>query len=324
MTSSARSGAPSLGPGPAVVAIDVGGTTTKVATVSPDGTVSAPRRVPSPNPGADSAGAVVALVTRLLAEEAATSAAPVAGLGVALPGVVVEELGLGVYSENLGWRDVDFAGALGGAVDIPVAVGHDVRSAGVAELTLGGAAGVGTALVVAIGTGISAAVQVDGRVLSGGGYAGEIGHAVVVPGGEPCLCGGRGCLEAIASAGAIRRRYSRAAGREATGAKEVFELAAAGDATAIRVREEAFDALALALAHTICLLAPEVVVLGGGLSEAGAALLVPVTRRLHDLVRLSPVPPLVQATLGEDAGLIGAAIAARRVLAQPHSSEQAE
>lgn len=316
MSSSGLPGAPSLGAGQAVVAIDVGGTTTKVATIAPDGTVSPPRRVPSPPAGVDSAEAVVDLARELLAQERAALEAPVAALGIALPGIVVEERGLGVYSENLGWRDVDFARLLGDAIDIPVAIGHDVRSAGIAELTLGAASGTGTALVIAIGTGISAAVQVEGRLLSGGGFAGEIGHAVVVPGGEPCLCGGRGCLEAIASAGAIARRYSRDAGVAVSGAKEVLARAAAGDPVALAVREDAFDALALALSHAICMLAPEVIVLGGGLSEAREALLDPLTQRLEELVRVSPVPPLRRAQLGEDAGLIGAGVAARRLLAQ--------
>lgn len=310
-----RASLPNLGAGPAVVAIDVGGTTMKVAAVTPTGDMTAPRRVPSPPPGPRSAAEVVRRATALVDEEAQRLGVPPDGLGIALPGVVIENEALGVWSENLDWRDVDFGAAFARTLDLPVAIAHDVRAAGTAETRLGAARGASTALVLAIGTGIATSVQVDGRVHVGRGYAGEIGHAVVVRGGEPCVCGNRGCLEATASAGAIRRRYARDAGTEVAGAKEVLALADAGDPVAVAVRDSAYDALALGLSHAVALLVPDVVVIAGGLSEAGDALLVPLAERLEDLVRYGPVPQLVRAQLGEDAGLVGAALAARDALA---------
>ena len=310
-----RDALPSLGDGHPVVAIDVGGTTMKVTSVSADGTMNPPRRVPSPPPGPESADEVVRIATALVHEEAERLGARPAALGIALPGVVVEDQALGVYSENLEWRDVDFRAAFARTLDLPIAVAHDVRAAGAAETRLGAARGASTALVLAIGTGIATSVQVDGRLHVGRGYAGEIGHAVVVPGGEPCVCGNRGCLEATASAEAIRRRYERDTGTEVSGSKEVFARAAAGDPVAVAVRDSAFDALALGLSHAITLIVPDVVVLAGGLSEAGDALVVPLALRLESLVRYGPVPRLVRATLGEDAGLVGAALAARDALA---------
>lgn len=310
-----RDALPSLGDGLPVVAIDVGGTTMKVSGVGPTGAMTAPRRVPSPPPGPGSADEVVRIATDLVREESERLGVSPAGLGIALPGVVVEDQALGVYSENLEWHDVDFRAAFAQTLDIPVAVAHDVRAAGAAETRLGAAQGASTALVLAIGTGIATSVQVDGRLHVGRGYAGEIGHAVVEPGGEPCVCGNQGCLEATASAGAIRRRYERDAGTQVAGAKEVLALAAAGDPVAVAVRDSAFDALALGLSHAVTLLVPDVVVIAGGLSEAGDALLVPLAERLERLVRYGPVPPLVRAHLGEDAGLVGAALAARDALA---------
>lgn len=310
-----RDALPSLGDGLPVVAVDVGGTSMKVSGVGPTGAMTAPRRVPSPPPGPGSADEVVRIATALVREESERLGVSPAGLGIALPGVVVEDQALGVYSENLEWHDVDFRAAFARTLDIPVAVAHDVRAAGAAETRIGAAQGASTALVLAIGTGIATSVQVDGRLHVGRGYAGEIGHAVVEPGGEPCVCGNQGCLEATASAGAIRRRYERDAGTQVAGAKEVLALAAAGDPVAVAVRDSAFDALALGLSHAVTLLVPDVVVIAGGLSEAGDALLVPLAERLERLVRYGPVPPLVRAHLGEDAGLVGAALAARDALA---------
>lgn len=310
-----RAPLPNLGTGPAVVAIDVGGTTMKVASVTPSGDLTAPRRGPSPQAGPTSAQEVVRRASELVREESERLGTIPAALGIALPGVVVEDQGLGVWSENLDWRDVDFRAAFAQALDLPVAIAHDVRAAGTAETRLGAARGAPTALVLAIGTGIATSVQVDGRVHVGRGYAGEVGHAVVVPGGEPCVCGNRGCLEATASAGAIRRRYVRDSGTPVAGAKEVLALADRGDPVALAVRESAFDALALGLSHAVTLLVPDTVVIAGGLSEAGDALLVPLAERLQQLVRYGPVPQLVRAELGEDAGLVGAALAARDSLA---------
>ncbi len=312
----ATHGRPGLGPGAPVVAVDVGGTSTKSTTVAADGRPGPVRRVPSPPPSPDSPAAVLALARAALARARRSPAGPPAALGIALPGIVVEDRGLGVYSENLGWRDVDFAALFAAGLDLPVAIVHDVRAAGAAEFRLGAAAGARTTLLVVIGTGISAALVVSGRPHVAGGYAGEIGHAVAQPGGEPCVCGNRGCLEAVASAAALARRYAALTGAAVPGAREVLRRAADGDAVARAVRDSAFDALAFGLSHAICLLAPEVIVLGGGLAQAGEDLLGPVRERLADLVRLSAVPPLLRATLGADAGLIGAALAARDLTAR--------
>ncbi len=305
--------APSLGAGAAVLAFDVGGTTIKGALVDAAGEARGVVRVPTPAAGPECAAAVLDVVAGLapaLVAQADAGVAPEA-VGLAIPGIVDDERGIGVYSENLGWRDVDFRRLVADRFDLPVAVGHDVRSAGLAEITFGAAASATNALVITLGTGIAAAVFVNGEPVTARGYAGEIGHVVVVRGGEACVCGNQGCLEAIASASAIARRYNRASGADVPGAREVLDAVRAQDTVARAVWDSATDALAFAISQSVGLLAPEVVVLGGGLAEAGDALFGPVTSRLRELVTVTPVPPVVPATAGENAGLLGAALRAR-------------
>ncbi|GAB2453649.1 ROK family protein [Xylanimonas ulmi] len=306
---------PSLGAGPPVLAFDVGGTSIKGALIDAAGTAHGVTRLPTPAAGPTSAQAVLDAVARLapsLTAQAPEGVAPTA-LGIAVPGVFDDEAGVGVYCENLGWRDVDFRRLVRAGFDLPTVVGHDVRSAGLAEMAVGAGAGAQNALVLALGTGIAAAVFVRGEPVTSGGFAGEIGHTVVVRGGEACACGNQGCLEATASAAAIARRYNRARGARVSGSREVLAAARAGDAVARAVWASATDALASAIAPCVGLLAPEVVVLAGGLAEAGDALLAPVVARLDELLTVTPAPPVVKATAGENAGLLGAALRARAV-----------
>lgn len=304
--------AAAIGPGAPVLAFDVGGTSIKAAYFSGDGSPGEIRRVPSPAFGPSSAEDLIASLVGLVDQLTPAGVEP-AAIGLVLPGIIDDETGFATYSENLGWRDVDFARLCRESFRVPVALGHDVRAAGTAEMELGAGRGHRTAVVVALGTGVAAAVFVDGRPVVAKGYAGEIGHAVVVPRGEACVCGNQGCLEAIASAASIARRYSRASGREVAGSRDVVEAMVAGDAVAAFVWDSAVDALALGLSHVVSLLQPEVIILGGGLTEAREHLFGPLTERLRSTLSYVPSPVLKRATAGENAGLLGAAVLARKI-----------
>jgi glucokinase len=167
---------------------------------------------------------------------------------------------------------------------------------------------------MAIGTGIAGAIFIGGTLYTGGGMAGEMGHSRVAD-GPVCACGGVGCLEAVASASAIARRYNARTGASVAGAKEVLSRAQTGDPDAVWVWETALDALALGLSHTVALLAPEAIVIAGGLSQAGPALFEPLARRLDAILTFHPRPQLLPATIGENAGVIGAALRARDLTA---------
>ncbi|RXZ66888.1 ROK family protein, partial [Agromyces albus] len=267
---------------------------------------------PTPRDPADPAGAIVAALAGLARKHLAEApGARVAAAGVSVPGLVDERTGMGIFASNLGWRDAPIRSLAEEAIRLPIAFGHDVRAAGDAEHRLGAARGYGDVVVLAIGTGIAGSIVLGGRPYSGGGFAGELGHALSDPRGERCACGAVGCLETIASAGAIARRYTAASGTAVTGARDVLAAAKAGDTVAERVWDDAVEALAEQLARLVAMIAPEAVVIGGGLAQAGPALFTPLGERLDGLLSFHRRPALVQAQLGDDAGLLGTALAAR-------------
>jgi glucokinase len=303
-------------PARCVVALDVGGTSMKGALVDQDAHVQA--RQAFRTPVSDGVDAVVdqigAALQTLIGQAPAVGLAVPAAAGLAVPGIVDESRGVAVRAANIGWHDVPLVAILQERLGLPVALGHDVRAGGLAENVLGAAKGSTDMLFVALGTGIAASCVVDGRPLVAGGYAGEIGHVAVELDGEPCGCGGRGCLERVASAAAIARRYTARAGVDVTGAAEVAGFVRAGDKDARAVWDEAVDALVGVLCTSITLLGPQVVVIGGGLAEAEDLLLQPLESGLAARLSFQRRPRLVRAALGDQAGCLGAALLARRLV----------
>lgn len=316
-------GPAALGAGAAVLAFDVGGSDTKSAVIDADGTVHGLRRTRTPHDDRDPAGALLAHVARAAADYALEypGIRPRA-VGLLVPGLVDDDTGTGVLATNLGWRDFPFRAEGERMLRLPVAFSHDVRGAGEAEYRLGAARGHRDVAVLVIGTGIAGAFIVGGRMLVAGGYAGEIGHSIIIPGGPACPCGGVGHLEAVSSAGGIVRRYAERSGQRVDGARAVLERAAAGDADAAAVWDEAVDGLALGLAQVVALLGPQAIVVGGGLAQAGDALFRPLEQRLDALLTFHRRPLLLPAQIGEDAGLLGAALRARDLI-EPAALETA-
>lgn len=302
-------------PGHAVLAIDVGGTMLKAEVQGPDGSVWARDALPT-SPGGRLVDQLAHTTKGLLARLPGSRAEQVEAVGVALPGLVDVERGISILAANLGLRDVSVVGPLAEQVRLPVRLGHDVTVAALAERTTGAAADVTDPVVVIIGTGVAAVSFVHGsRVRGVTGQAGELGHLVVRDDGPTCACGRRGCLEALASAVAISRAYEERSGRHVDGSRGVVALLGR-DAVADQVWTEATGALADGLLMVSALLAPGAIVLGGGLAEAGDALLDPVREQIER--RRSPaltVPRLVTARWGARAGVVGAAMLARGELA---------
>jgi glucokinase len=305
-----------------VVALDVGGTGMKCALVRPDGTVHHAERHPT---GAARGGEAVVTtildVAASLADRARAEGLTTVAAGVAVPGVVDEATGTAVWAANIGFRDVPLRDLMSERLGVPAALGHDVRVGGIAEARLGAGQGRRHVLFIAIGTGIAAAHVVDGKAFAGAhGAAGEVGHVVVRPGGPACGCGGRGCLEAVASASAIGRRYAERSGIAGSAAADVAARAAAGEKLATEVWREAVEALADGLLTAQALYDAEVVVLGGGLAEAGEALLAPLRIALDARITFHRLPALTRAGLGDNAGCLGAALLALDTLAQGEQS----
>ncbi|MGW7268558.1 ROK family protein [Streptomyces sp. NPDC054842] len=297
-----------------VIALDVGGTGMKAALVGAGGELlHEARRATGRERGSD---AVVETILDFAAELRAHGerefGESAAAAGVAVPGIVDSARGVAVYSANLGWRDLPLRRLLGERLDgAPVALGHDVRTGGLAEGRIGAGRGADRFLFVALGTGIAGAIGIDGTVEAGAhGFAGEIGHVVVRPGGAPCPCGQRGCLERFASAAAVSESWARASGNPDADAADCARAVAAGDERAAAVWQDAVDALADGLVTALTLLDPGVLIVGGGLAEAGDTLFAPLRAALERRVTFQQLPPLVPAALGDTAGCLGAGLLA--------------
>jgi glucokinase len=297
-----------------VIALDVGGTGMKAALVGADGELlHRARRATGRERGPD---AVVEDILGFAAELHAYGVThlgePASAAGVAVPGIVDAAAGVAVYAANLGWRDVPLRALLADRLGrVPVALGHDVRTGGLAEGRAGAGRGADRFLFVALGTGIAGAIGIGGRVEAGAhGFAGEIGHVVVRPGGLPCPCGQRGCLERFASAAAVSQAWARACGDPDADAADCAKAVAAGDPRAVRVWQDAVDALADGLVTALTLLDPRTLIIGGGLAEAGETLFSPLRDAVRRRVTFQKLPEIVPAALGDTAGCLGAGLLA--------------
>jgi glucokinase len=294
-----------------VIALDVGGTGIKCGLMSASGAITHSERHPTQaSRGPDAVVETILDVAAGLFATALERGEPARAVGIVAPGVIDEEKGVAVWAGNVGFRDVPLRELLVRRLGLPAALGHDVRAGGVAEARLGAGRGYRQLLFLAIGTGIAGAHVVEGASFAGAhGAAGEVGHVIVRPGGPACACGSLGCLEAIASAAAIGRSYSARAGEPATAA-DVATRAAAGDPLAAEVWADAVDALASGLHTMVTLYDPELVLVGGGLAEAGDALLTPLRKSLGDRLTFQHRPDLIRAALGDEAGCLGAGLLA--------------
>jgi glucokinase len=311
------------------IGVDVGGTKVLGVAVDADGElVGEPSKVPTPKGGDAIVDAIVTTVTRLAGETS-----EVASLGVGLPGLVDRRGVLRMGPNVPDVVDYPFRAALSDRLDRPVTVDNDATCAMWAEHERGVARGFDDVLLVALGTGIGGGLFIGGQLQRGThGFAGEPGHVVVDPGGPLCPCGRRGCWERFASGsglGRLAREYAQAnrghrmvelAGGDAEEVKgeHVTRAAAEGDPEALEVIREFGWWFALGIANFVNLLDPALVVVGGGLIEAGELLLEParVAFKSFDLFGSNrPDVPIVAAQLGEEAGAVGAALlgAARAV-----------
>ncbi|WP_156725369.1 ROK family protein [Streptomyces apocyni] len=307
-----------------VIALDVGGTGMKAALIGADGSaLHEARRATGRERGPD---AVVASILDFADELAAYGEKHLgeraAAVGAAVPGIVDAERGIAVYAANLGWRDLPLrellSRRLGG---VPVALGHDVRTGGLAEGRIGAGRGADRFLFVPLGTGIAGAIGIDGVIEPGAhGCAGEIGHIVVRPGGALCGCGQRGCLERLASASAVTRAWAEASGDPDADAADCATAVAAGDPRAVAVWQEAVDALADGLVTALTLLDPRTLIIGGGLAEAGETLFTPLRAAVEARVTFQKLPDIVPAALGDTAGCLGAGLLAWDLLSASASA----
>ncbi|KUN69856.1 ROK family transcriptional regulator [Streptomyces canus] len=308
-----------------VIALDVGGTGMKAALVGAGGELlHQARRATGRDRGPDAVvDGILDFAAELRAYGIEHLGAPALAAGVAVPGIVDEERGIAAYSANLGWRDLPLRGLLTDRLGgVPVALGHDVRTGGLAEGRIGAGKGADRFLFVPLGTGIAGAIGIAGRVEWGAhGFAGEIGHIVVRPGGTPCPCGQRGCLERYASAAAVSEAWASVTGNPDADAADCAKAVDGGDPKAREVWQHAVDALADGLVTALTLLDPRTLIIGGGLAEAGDTLFTPLREAVRQRVTFQKLPTIVPAALGDTAGCLGAGLLAWDLLDTTNSSE---
>jgi glucokinase len=281
--------APARGP---VAGIDIGGTKIAVLVVDADGAVLG--RATRSSSAGDQDGAAEAIVACLDDALAASGLTrdDLHAVGVGVPGRVDPGAGTVTLAVNLGWYDFPLKEALEARLGRPVVIENDARAAAIGLYERGVLGDLGDLAYLAVGTGIAAGVVLDGSLHRGArGMAGEIGHAIADTDGPTCTCGQQGCLEAFASGPAIARRAA------APSAEAVYDAAAAGDRAAQDLVEEVGRRLAWAIHLLVMTYDVERVVIGGGVSHAGAAFADPIHR---ELARLRAASPMAGALLPAD------------------------
>ncbi|HEX8200273.1 MAG TPA: ROK family protein [Isosphaeraceae bacterium] len=316
--------------GPLVLGIDLGGTKVVAGVVDAEHRILG--RAKRPTPAREGAAAILQALVDVAGAalaEARTRPEDLAGVGVGSPGPLDAEAGVILFSPNMNVRDFALGPDLARALGRPVLVQNDVRVAGYGEFRLGAGRGFQDILAAFVGTGIGGCIIQQGRILTGTtGNAGEIGHVIVKAGGPPCGCGGRGCLEALASRTAITRRMQKAVrkgvatglGRQLSSkssqlkSKDLAAAVRSGDPLAVKEVGRAARFLGLALGGLVNLLAPQIVIIGGGVTEAlGNPWVDQVAAVARNQAMADPKGKvqIERAALGDDAGLLGAALMAR-------------
>ncbi|HEY8338823.1 MAG TPA: ROK family protein [Egibacteraceae bacterium] len=304
--------------------VDIGGTKLAAGLVAADGSVLARARRSTP---AQDAEALSALVADVVAELSA-SAGGLRGLPVGVGAAGLVDLdGVVRYAPNIAWADYPLRADLAERLGVPVVVENDANVAAWGEYRAGaGRDARQTMLMLTVGTGVGGGLVMGDRLMRGSnGLAAELGHVIVDEGGPPCPCGNLGCLEALASGTAIGRTAAEVLDSgvvpegsllheldELTG-KSVTVAARAGDAAAVGVLERVGFWLGVGLASLVNAFDPEVIVVGGGAIEAGDLLLEPAREAFVQRVigrRYRTLPPIRRAALGDDAGIVGAALLA--------------
>ena len=287
-----------------VLAVDVGGTNIKTAVFDEQLNVLDSQSLDTPQQ--DSTGqSVVRAISQLFAE--LSKSYEIAGIGLAVPGTLDEAAGITHWAGNLNWHDLPIVSLLHKEVGVPVAFKHDVRAGALAELRRGALQGCNDGIFLPVGTGIACAIVMDGEIRSASGYAGEIGH-VNVHSDRSCVCGQTGCLEATSSTLAISKAYEKRAGKKLSTLEIVKNQS--NDEIARAVFTEAIDGLVEACDVLVTLLAPEVIVIGGGLASAGDTLLAPLQTKLNSRLTFQRKPKITTAKFGIQAGMYGCGIMA--------------
>lgn len=295
---------------PIRVGIDIGGTNTKIGIVNEKHELTASKTIATQAERlADEVIASIANGALELLEENGIVMDQCVGVGVGVPGTVDRKRGVVCYSNNIGWEDVALAQKLGEYLPVPIEIANDADCAALGERVAGAAKEYDDSVLLTLGTGIGGGIVLDGKIFSGKGLGGsELGHTVVVNGGESCTCGRKGCLEAYASATALIREAKKATGNDMT-PEEIFDGAKKDDALQ-KVVDDYIGHLGDGIVNIVNVFRTQAILLGGGISAQGETLLQPLRKQMEEQAfggTKGMLPELLIAKLGNQAGMIGAA-----------------
>lgn len=308
------------------IGIDLGGTSIKAGVVDENGKIIAKASLPTlVERGAEAVVKDMSKLCFMALEKAGFTMDDVKSIGIGLPGIQDPRTGIVPFCTNLHWHQVPVIEWMSRDINKPIFIDNDATVAGLAESVAGVSASCKNSVFITLGTGVGGGIVLNGKVYAGShGVGSELGHMITVIDGEQCTCGNKGCWERYASATALIRM-----GREACEkhpecaistyvdgkldditAKHVIDAAKAGDEFAKEVFDKYVYYLCAGLVGIINFIDPEMIVLGGGVSHAGEFLLDAVRAKLPEMVfyKTMPYTKIELATLGNDAGIIGAAM----------------
>jgi len=307
------------------IGIDLGGTNIAVGIVTEDGAILAKKSVKtgSQRPFEEIVKDMADCTLSLL-EENNVSLDDVLHIGIGAPGSIDTANGVVVYANNFKYgENIPMAELLRKHIDKPVYIGNDANVAALGEVISGAAKGLKNAIMITLGTGVGGGIVINGQIYEGQHSAGaELGHIMIVQNGEPCSCGRNGCWEAYASATALIRQTAAAMKEhpdsimnkdytlETVSGRTAFEAAKKGDAAGQEVVDKYIKYIAEGLIDMINIFRPEILIIGGGICNEGDYLLKPMREYINKYVYAGsrlPEQKIAVATLGNDAGIIGAA-----------------
>lgn len=312
------------------VGIDLGGTNIAIGLVDEDGKIIHKDSVPTHKERSyQEILKDMAMLALKVIKDAGIEINEVKNIGVGSPGTPDCKNGILVYNNNLNFRNVPLRNELQKYIDLPVYLDNDANCAALAESVAGAAKGAQSSVTITLGTGIGGGVVIDGKIFSGFNYAGaELGHTVIMVDGEQCSCGRKGCWETYASASALIRQTKKAITENPdclinklvdgdlskVDAKVAFDAAKQGDETGKKVVDQYIKYIAEGLINVINTFMPEILVIGGGVCKEGEYLLQPLREFIKEGVygrEDIPQTVLKTAQMGNDAGIVGAAMLGR-------------
>lgn len=307
--------------------VDLGGTNIAVGVVDENYRIIAKHCIPTQSGRpVNEIAEDLAAASKLVIDKAGLSISEFTSWGIGMPSCINPKTGLLVHSNNLGWKNIPILDTLGGLLGLPIIIENDANCAALGEALAGAARDYRDVIVITLGTGVGGGLIVNGKIYAGADQMGaELGHTKMVYNGELCSCGQKGCFEAYASATALVRQTQKAMQEnprsimnelcdgdlnKVTG-RTAFDAARKADRTALKVVNLYAEYIACGLSTLIAIFRPEAIIIGGGISNEGSYLFNMINSKILENTFSAfevGVPPVIPAQLGNDAGIIGAAM----------------